>query len=771
VLAFTAPLALLVVAVLAYCLLVAIAMRAGVASTAGTIRGLAVDAPVRIMRDQRDIPHIRAASIHDAYFAQGYVTGSDRLFQIDITRRFVYGRLSELLGRVTLATDERSRVYDPARLVAAQFARLAKLQRAELQAYADGVNAAAAREPVPPEYRALFAFFEPWRAQDSLACGLATVRDLADGWDDVIMRDEVVRAGGAHAVDAFFPLTDPAYDEPTVGGAPASVAPLPALDGWRAPAGRTVALATDPAREGLGSNAFAVGAARTATGRALLANDPHLNRGIPGIWYLIEMSAPGLHVAGATLAGSPGVVLGHNAHIAWGATNGTVAGPRVYREQFGSDWGDVYAVGSGLQRATARVERFGVRFGGVSTRRYLATRHGFVVEEHARLRHAVTWDAVERPLAALAAFDELGRAGDLAAARTALAGYPGPTQNFVLADTAGRVGYYLAGAIPDGPWGLTAADGARSPVQPLALVPFDRLPAVAPSRNAQVVSANNLQYGAGYPYRLSPEYTAPYRAAEIVRRLHAQPQITAAALSAIQADVESPAERELARRAAAALRAAGAEHEADLAPAYAALAGFDGRFTSESRGATVVERLRLRAATDLVSAHLPPPIAARYLAPNARFLILMRALREHPRGWFPEDNPNAFLVAEVRAVVQAFGPDGAVEPYGEADAVRAAHPLAAFGFAFWNGPLYPGRGGRYAPAVQGQNIGQSFRAVWDVGNWDGGGIDIPLGESGEPGSPHYRDLAPPYAQHALTPLPFSDVAVMHAARATLVLEP
>jgi penicillin amidase len=753
----------------AYVAIIAVAVRSGVARTTGTISGLPLEAAVRIVRDDRGVPHIRAQNIHDLYFAQGYATGSDRLFQIDVTRRYVYGRLSELLGGVTLATDERSRVYDPAGLVAAQLARLNSAQRSELEAYADGVNAAATREPTPPEYRALVARFEPWRPADSLACGLATVRDLSDGWDEVIARDDVIRSVGPRGAAAFFSLTDPAYDVPTVGGQPAAIAPLPALDGGRF--ALTGSVGDDSDRAIRGSNAFAAGAAHTATGRALLANDPHLDRGIPGIWHLVDLAAPGYHVAGATLAGTPGVILGHNEHIAWGATNGTVAGPRVFRERFATVDGDEYATESGQRTATIRVERFAVRFGGVRTRRYLATRHGFVVEDGGLVRHAVQWDAVERPLAALAAFDTLGRARDLDAAVAALAGYPGPTQNFVLADTAGRVGYALAGAIPNGPWGLRADDGPTSPARPLPLIPFALLPHVAPARSAVVVTANNLQYGADYPYRLSAEYSPPYRAAEITRRLHAVQRYDVALFGAIQADVESPAERELAQRAAAALRARGADRDPVLGPAYAALASFDGRFTPESRGATVVERLRLAAAADLAAAHLPAGVAQRYLAGNARIVTLMRALRERPHGWFRRDDPDAFLVAEVRAMVQRFGRDGVATPYGEADAVVAKHPLAAFGFSVWNGPSVPGQGGRFAPAVQGATLGQSFRAVWDVGNWDGGGIDIPLGESGEPGSPHYRDLAANYARHVLTPLPFSASAVARAARATLVLEP
>jgi penicillin amidase len=766
--AAAAALGVVIAAFVLYIATIAISVRGGVARTAGTVGGLPLDAPVRIVRDERDVPHIRARTLHDLSFAQGYVTGSDRLFQLDVVRRYVYGRLSELLGAPALATDEESRVYDPAAVVAAEFAHLEATQQDQLRAYADGVNAAARREPLPPEYRALAAGFAPWQPQDSLACGLATVRDLGDSWDDVIMRDDVVHAAGPRAVAAFFSLTDPAYDVPTAGGPPVAVTPLPPLD--RPHAAQALPPVADSGRSGRGSNAFAAGGGRTTTGRALLANDPHLNRGIPGIWYLVDLAAPGFHAAGATLAGSPGVLLGHNERIAWGATNGTVAGPRVFRERFTSPSGDRYATERGERAATARVERFTVRFGGTRTRRYLATRHGFVIEAGGALRHAVQWDVVERPIAALATFERLAHAADLDAARATLARYPGPPQNFVLADSAGRVAYTLAGSIPDGPWGLRADDGADVAPQRLQFVSFDALPHERPDPAGVIVSANNLQYGAGYPYRLSPEYHAPYRAAEIARRLHSVQRFDAAAFAALQADTESLAERELAQRAAAALRARGLARDEALGPAYAALNAFDGRFTPESRGATVVERLRSTAAADLIGMHLPPVLAQRYLAADPRLVTLMRALRERPRGWFERDDADGFLVAEVRAIVQHFGRDGVATPYGEAFAVVAKHPLAAFGFSIWNGPRVPGQGGRFAPAVQGDKLGQSFRAVWDVGNWDGGGIDIPLGESGEPGSPHYQDLAARYARHALTPLPFSDAAVARAAVSTLVLE-
>jgi penicillin amidase len=169
---------------------------------------------------------------------------------------------------------------------------------------------------------------------------------------------------------------------------------------------------------------------------------------------------------------------------------------------------------------------------------------------------------------------------------------------------------------------------------------------------------------------------------------------------------------------------------------------------------------------------LPPQIASAYLAHGPSFVTLMRALRERPRGWFAGDDRDAFLREEFKAAVHVYGSaDVLAKPYGEAYASVTKHPLAAFGLQWWNGPRIPGSGGSYAPAVLTPTFSQSFRAVWDVGNWDAGGIDIPLGESGEPGSPHYTDLSKRYTKHELTPLPFSDAAITKAAQATQTLAP
>lgn len=751
---------------------VAYSAHTGVARADGTVAGLAVGSPVRIVRDDRGIPHIRAQNARDLYFAQGYVTGSERLFQIDLTRRYVLGRLSEMLGAPLLPVDQRHRILDVRAVVEREYAALPSDQREALEAFAGGINAAARREPLPPEYRTLAFSFEPWRPQDAIAVGFATVLDLADGWDEVLARDRVVSALGPRAIDAFYSLTDPYYDTPTVGGAHVRVAPLPALDGPHA-IDRTAALNVPDKRDVLGSNEWVAGAARTRTGRALLADDPHLDSSIPGIWHLADLAAPGIHVAGATLAGVPGIVLGHNAHIAWGSTNGTVAAPRLYTERFTTETGTTYRSDGASREATVRSERFAVRFGETAERRYQSTRHGFVIEERGLVRHAVQWYAAESRISPLSAFYALDRAPSVEAARTVLAAYPGPVQNFVVADDRGRALYTLAGFIPNDPlWGLRAHDGATAAPQPLIGIPFALLPHLDASRDLVANNSNNLQYGAGYPYRLSPGYSPPYRAAEIAHDLQTRSRYTTDDFRTIAADTTSFAERDLARMCAAALHATGDDNNPAYRLAYEALASFDGHMNPDSRGATVAQRLRLFAARDLIESLMTPDIARAYFNGGPAFVTLMRALRERPHGWFAHDDRDAFLRDEFRAALSFYGSAEAfAAPYGEAYAVVTKHPLSAFGLQWWNGPRKPGGGGSFAPAVQTQTFGQSFRAVWDVGNWDAGGIDIPLGESGEPGSSHYTDLNQRYIRHELTPLPFGDDAVTKAARSTMTLAP
>jgi penicillin amidase len=752
-------------------------VHSGAQTAAGTRTGFDLRAPVQIDRDARGIPHIRAQNERDVFFAEGYVQGSDRLFQIDIYRRAVTGRLAEVFGSVALPADEEARIFDVASVIAQEEASLKPREREDLDAFAAGVNAAIRTRPLPPEFRAFGYRPEPWTGRDSLFASFSTVLALADTWDDVATRADIATALGERGLDAFYPITDPLFDAPTTSPAHAPVAPLPALlSSAMLPETRdTIALEEAPDRRGVGSNDFAAGAALTATHRALLANDPHLALRIPGVWYLADLKAPGFHAAGATLAGVPGIILGHNEHLAWGATNGTIASTALFRERFRSVDSDQYLADGRWMRATHRTETFNVRFGKSVTRDYLATRHGFLMTANGVDRYAVAWTGERDRRAGFDTFSGLERAGSIAEAMQSLAKYPGPTQNFVLADDAGNAAYAMAGDVwLDDAWGRFALDGTKRAVAQRS-VPFAQLPRVRAARNALVFSANNRVYGAGYPYLLSAGFAPPYRAARIAAMLRTGKRpYDVAAFSAIQADVTSIGERELARATVAALQRTGVRNNPDLARLAATLKDFDGQFSEGSKAAVYASALRIAASNRIVRAHLAPDLAARYLDGNSgtALVIVLRIVREHPRGWVPGDDYDAFLAGCATDAMAVLRQNGRLDKtWGEVAARIAKHPISSFGFTGWNGARFPGHGDAFSPHVQGGSVSQSFRAVWDIGNWDAGGVVIPLGESGQPGSVHYLDGAPVWLSQALVSLPFSDAAVAKAKIESLELRP
>ncbi len=680
------------------------------ARVSGTLAASGAIAPVRIFRDARGVPHIRAENEHDLFLAEGYAEASDRLFQMDLLRRYVYGRLSEVLGSATVRADEAARVVPVKQLVDEQWQRMNAHDRALLQAFADGVNLAMTHESTPVEFRILLYKPHPWRPQDTLAVGFATVLDLVDSWNDVASR-----------VGRTYPLSDPCFDAPVTDGLAKIADPAHCA---------TRAALLDELRDRrppIGSNEWAAGGDRTTTGRALLANDPHLRLQIPGVWYLADLKAPGYHAAGAILAGTPGITLGHNDRLAWAATNGTVTALSVFDAPphlNAKDW---------------KSETIRVRFGHSVVKRYYRGKREFgaaVDVEGAPRFVLVRWNAYSDPVSPILTFDALDRAQSIPAAIAALRRYPGPTQNFALADTSGRAAYYLAGKIPDDPlWGRNIHP-ASDLVKRYPAIPFDRLPHVAASRDAVVWTSNNKMYGPTYPLRLSAQFAPPYRAYRVAQLLRARKKYDVAYFAHMQMDTLSVGERQLARMIVAA-----SAHDPLPAPQardLRLLAHWNGRFTPDSVAATVAFNAREQLLRDERAGFGTSLVAARRTLPAPAQLL---ATSDDPKPW------------------------------GEAGAVRVKHPLAALGLSFLDGTRFAGDGDSFTVHVLTDGFSQSFHAVWDVGNWDAGGITIPEGESGEPGSGHYTDEAKAWVAGKLLPLPFSDAAVKAATVETLTLTP
>lgn len=689
--------------VLFYIANVATGMRAHARYT-GIISGLRLHGAVSILRDDRGVPHIVAGDDRDLFFAQGYVEGSDRLFQMDLLRRFIRGELAEIFGNGALKTDEDERAIPIRAIVAAQWARLDLPNRRILGAFSDGVNAAMRREPLPVEFRILGYRPRPWTPEDSLAVGMAEVLDLIDDWNAIAPRDAAFRRGGMPLLEARFPLTDPCYDAPVTAGL-RGMAPG---DRCRRGLARLVAELSD-ARAPIGSNEWAVGARLTAQKRALLANDPHLGLGIPGVWYLIDLHSPGYRVAGVTLPGLPSVVLGHNERVAWGATAGTVTSLSVFTPP------------AQLNVRDWQTESFAVRFHSPVRKRYYRTKREFGVTTQDGRFVLVRWNAYDHPVSPAPVFIALDRAQTVSAAATILGKLPAPSLNFALADDGGRAAYVLAGQIPDDPvrarWFHPSGDLGRE----YPPIPFSALPKVAPSQSAIVWTANNKMYDARYPFKLSPQFAPPYRAYRIAQLLRSGHAYGVDEFARMQMDALSLPERALARQLAPAVRS----KDATLAQS---LAQWNGEMKGDSVTASAVAAIRLR----LTDRH------------NGRMPTVLETVKSLGNPW------------------RAASPAPSV-PWRVAGSVSVLHPLAKLGVSFLDGTTLPGRGDAFTLHVQTPGYAQSFRAVWDVGNWDAGGITLPQGESGEPGSGHYTDEANAWITGRLWPLPFSDDAVQRTA--------
>src|SRR5215207_6997312 len=341
---------------------------------------------VVIHRDERGIPYVEAQNDEDLYFGQGYATAADRLWQMDLFRRTARGELAEVLGtgpnNVALDQDKLHRTYGFAQVAEAEFAQASPRSRALLEAYARGVNAyASSLDPksMPPEFQILQYSFRPWIPADSFVVVKIFYEALSDTWRLDMMRQalSVLPAEKrAELMPSISPLDVLVVGKDTKAKAksaqtawkmdPVSPETLRKLEYSReiaAAALDRIGFHTDALAA---SNNWVVSGKRTASGKPLLSNDPHLRPTAPSIWHMIHLSAPGVRVAGVGTAGIPGVIIGHNDRIAWGFTN---VGPDVqdlYIEKFDPDNPKRYQTPSGWQDATIRREEIKVRKGVAS---------------------------------------------------------------------------------------------------------------------------------------------------------------------------------------------------------------------------------------------------------------------------------------------------------------------------------------------------------------------------------------------------------------------
>ena len=764
-------------------------------------------AEVTIRRDERGVPYIQAKNDHDLYMAQGYVTASDRLWQMDLLRRSERGQLAEILSagpnNVVLDQDKQHRTLGFPQVAETEFAEASPQSRALLQAYADGVNAYIASldaRSLPPEFQILQYKPGPWTPVDSLLVIKVFAEALSSTWRLDVMREALASLPPekrAMLMPEFSPLdvlvvgkdtrkTAISSDHPRTDTLPFSEEGLLALAKDQELEAQSLARLGVYAEGLAASNNWVVNGKHTVTGKPLLANDPHLAPSAPSIWYMVHLSAPGVRVAGVTAPGLPGVIIGHNEHIAWGFTN---VGPDVqdlYVEQFDPANPRRYKTPSGWSDATIRHEEIKVRKGFTeSTTDTVAldvtvTRHGPIVFEKDGKRYALRWTALDPKLNNPDSSYSLNRARNWKEFNTALHSFTAPTQNIVYADVAGHIGYRAAGVVPirKSGDGSVPYDGATDAGEWTSYIPGDKLPNVYDPPSGIIVTANQRIVGTDYPYFLTHSWAQPYRARRIFDLLNQTPKLSAADFRRILGDVYSIGNVLFARQITKTTRGQLKPDEARFLSAIDAFEKWDGRMDADSRVAPILAQMRIAFRSRVLTAALGNDLVKIFAWSNFDTTI-DRLVTEQPKEWLPKeftsyaDLLRACFDDAQKVLTKNLGADESKWTWGEMAKVRFSHPLAnapLVGLQFTIPPI-PQNGTAGLAATPNVGAAVSMRLIADPSDWDKTQHGITLGESGRPATAHWSDQLADW--RAVTPreFPFTEAAIVQATKSTVILVP
>lgn len=564
------------------------------------VSGLA--APVEVVRDRHGVPHVLARSEEDALFALGYVHAQDRRWQMEMNRRIGAGRLAEVLGPPALATDRLLRVLGLHRRAKAALAHLSPGARGRIDAYVAGVNAwmEARTGPLPPEFLILGFEPAPWTAADTVVWAKVMALDLGREWTRDLMR---LRMSGFLAPDRILDFYTPYHEDQPRGvqlpapasaaaaasGSPTRSAPSPGA-ARAAPSSGSAAFTRAPADFLLrpasghpGSNSWAVSGARSATGKPLLANDPHLGLTAPSVWYFAHLSWPGRDLVGATFPGMPVVVLGHNGRAAWGFTNTGADTQDLFLEKLDPEDPMRYLTPDGYRRFDVRREVIRVKDGDDVVVRVRESRHGPILDDGSASAArasppghvlALGWTALREDDRTLEAGLGLPEARDWAGFVENLRDFHSPPQNVSYADVDGNIGFLVPGRIPIRParpdpetgtgpgmgtgpgpdWldrirpGTVPRPGWTGDHDWLGFAPYEALPRVHNPPGGAVVTANHPVTAGDPPHPLTFEWAAGFRAERIMERLAARPRHDAESFRSLQQDRASPFARALLPR-------------------------------------------------------------------------------------------------------------------------------------------------------------------------------------------------------------------------------
>lgn len=801
--------------VLALLLMAALALawyvRQSQVQTDGDLRLPGLRAAVQVQRDASDVTHIRASDPRDAWMAMGYVHAQERGWQLDFNRRIMRGTLSELLGPATLETDMLMRTLGIREAAQRQVAHLPAAARASIKAYSDGVNAFFAQgdQALSPEFlvlgsdpRSAARAGQYWDEADSAGWALMMALDLGGNWGNEVARLSALQVLDTRQLWELFP--------PYPGEKPVSSVDLAQLyrelgvyrpvttqASGAVPAERSDRLAADVRDwaqelgniEGKGSNNWVVAGSRTASGKPLLANDPHLGLSAPAIWYFAGLQAPtvdgipGMDVVGATLPGTPFVVLGRTAGVAWGFTN---TGPDVqdlYLEQIRPGQPDQYRLPAPEGQAAwapfeTRVETIRVKGQPDVQHTVRRSRHGPVISDVPgrtrdlidtdRYALSLRWAALDERDSNVQATLASNRAQSVDDLIEAYRSFHAPMQNVVMADRSGRIAYKAVGKVPvRGPGhdirGIAPAPGWDARYDWTGWLAYEDTPQDDGAKG-WIATANQRIHAPTYPHFVTQDWAPPYRQERIEALLARTPKHDLASFQAMHADQQSAATVRLLPY----LQKTRSDHPLAKA-ALAALQGFDGTMRADSAAALIytawVDEFTRGTVGEKLGQARFRGLYGKRLFRNAVEGILER----DDKGWCGAQGCGAASTAALGRALdhlsQMQGSDVAAWRWGSVHQAYSVHKpfgnVAALARVFdvrrpTGGDPFTINVGQYhldkTDAPYANRHAASLRAIYDLADLENSRFIYQTGQSGNVFSGRYRDMADEWTAVQYRPL-------------------
>jgi penicillin amidase len=804
----------------------------------GTIQVSGLASPVTVIRDQNGIPYLSAGNTHDLFFAQGYVQAQDRLWQMEINRRGIAGRTAELSPSASaIEQDKFVLTLGFRRTAQADWDALDAKNKAYLQAYADGVNAyiSTHENNLPIEFTIVGLFSgqgfgykpEPWTPIDTLQIAKYMAWSLGGNWDRELFNAQIMAKFGDTQGQSMLADLFPPYDyqnKPII---------VPSGVSWRNVPNLS-ALSSIDAIGGIrgsdiGSNDWTIAGSRTTSGKPLLANDPHLGIQMPSIWYFnalrCQPAGPDCNfdVVGAVFPGALGVIIGHNAHIAWGVTN---VGPDVEDLYLEKITGNQYEyqgkqydltlvpetikikgqLPAGYQPSANETSSYDQATNTTTiTLNVRLTRHGPIVsdvdQDTAQLNYpvALSWTAINAPEKTLDSFLLIDQAQNCDEFRAALSVFGTPSQNFVYADVDGNIGYQTPGRIPirSKGDGQLPVPGWTGEYEWTGYIPFDELPRAYNPVQGFIATANNAVVGPDYKYFISMDWDRGYRAKRITDLIQAKDKLSPDDIAAIQGDNLNLSAQDIVPHLS------GLSVEGDAQKVLDAIKGWDFHEQRDSVGASAYEVFWLYLLRNTFDDDLGS-LASSYVSGGDVNRQAMTLLLDQPDShWWDDVNTTGVketrddiikksLADAAQALTSEFGSDPSGWTWGKlhtgtfASQALGTSPLA---FIFNRGPvavdggsaIVNNTGGSFSAAYSSglvklttifrERSVPSLRQIIDLSNLNASRFIHTTGESGLPTNPHYDDMIDRWRNIQYAPMWWDQQDIKTHAEGMLTLTP